>query len=158
MDTNLVNDNPYAMPSEADQHIGKKYGGIRRLAFFFYLVFSGIMTMIARITIGAFFILPRREDPPAVLFGGLIYLACLVVYIGVVLLLGWLRLTNIGATNPAWCIGLLVPMLNVVIGIRCLVCPEGYDDHRELDPPGKLVLGLTLASVIMLLILVLFSA
>ncbi len=48
------------------------------------------------------------------------------------------RLMNIGM-NPWWCLLMIVPIANLFIGIRCLVCQEGYEDTKKLDTAGKIV-------------------
>lgn len=49
-----------------------------------------------------------------------------------------LRMINQGSSG--W-LGLLaaVPLANIFVWLRCLMCPEGYADHRELDTAGKII-------------------
>ncbi|WP_395739883.1 hypothetical protein [Prosthecobacter sp.] len=48
-----------------------------------------------------------------------------------------LRLRNIGLSSW-WCLLELVPILNLVVNIPCLVLPAGYRSHRRLDLAAKI--------------------
>jgi uncharacterized membrane protein YhaH (DUF805 family) len=73
-----------------------------------------------------------------------IVLATIPVALTGTIALAFQRCKNLGM-NPWWSLGLLVPILNIFIGLRCLAFPEGYEDHRTLDAPAKVVVGLFLA-------------
>ena len=49
---------------------------------------------------------------------------------------------------------MLVPIVNLFLGIRCLVLQEGYKDTRKLDTVGKIITYIVLALVIALLIMI----
>jgi uncharacterized membrane protein YhaH (DUF805 family) len=51
------------------------------------------------------------------------------------------RLHNLGS-NPWWAAAMLVPLLNIYIGLKAMAFPEGYDDHKQLDGPAKVIIGL----------------
>jgi len=61
------------------------------------------------------------------------------------------RLKNIGV-NPAWCVLMLVPVLNLFIGFFCMICQEGYAETKKLDGPGRVTaiigVGVFLAGLI----------
>ena len=64
-----------------------------------------------------------------------------------------LRLINIGKSGW-WCLALLIPIVNLLIFLRCLACPAGYAIHKKLDRAGKvicvLLIGLIAMGIIML--------
>ncbi len=45
------------------------------------------------------------------------------------------RLVNVGMSR-GWALLLAIPILNLWVGFRCLVCPSGYAHHRKLDRAG----------------------
>ena len=49
-----------------------------------------------------------------------------------------MRLVNVGMSR-AWALMLVIPVLNLWVGFRCLVCPSGYAYHRKLDRAGMLI-------------------
>lgn len=63
----------------------------------------------------------------------------------------YFRLENIGV-NPWWCLAFLVPILNLLIFIRCLVMPEGYADTKELDAAGKVATYVAIAVFALLVV------
>ena len=54
------------------------------------------------------------------------------------------RLKDIGK-NPAWCFLFLVPGVCIVVWIPCLLLPTGYQRHRQLDLPAKIIIGIFVA-------------
>jgi hypothetical protein len=60
------------------------------------------------------------------------------------------RLMNIGM-NPWWCLLMLVPIANLLVGIRCLICPEGYADTKKLDTAGKVVTFIVLGLFVLVI-------
>ena len=61
------------------------------------------------------------------------------------------RMVNTGY-SPWWCVAIIVPILNILVVIRCIACPEGYADHRTLDTAGKVIVGLFFAMFALLII------
>jgi len=39
--------------------------------------------------------------------------------------------------------------MNIWIGWRMMACPEGYEDHRTLDTPGKVLSGIWIALMVL---------
>ena len=77
----------------------------------------------------------------------LIALLMLPVSIIGAMALAYQRCVNIGM-NPWWCLGLIVPILNIFVGLRCIAYPEGYEHHKTLDTPAKVLIGLFLAAFV----------
>lgn len=125
--------NPYAAPASA---VGASsipeevpdLGGINRLTF--------ILIVIA-IWVGAVFL-----GPNAVLLSGFVMMLPAIS-----------RLKNIG-THPAWCLLLPVPLLGLFITVRCMMLPAGFDLHRKLDLPAKLIAGALVLVLVVVLYLV----
>ena len=55
-----------------------------------------------------------------------------------------LRFRNQGSSG-LWALGMFVPILNIYTGLRAMAFPEGYADHRTLDTPAKILIGVWLA-------------
>jgi len=58
------------------------------------------------------------------------------------------RLQNQGYSGW-WVLGLIVPILNIAVSVKCIAAPEGYADHKTLDTSGKVVVGLLLAAIVL---------
>lgn len=124
--------NPYAAPASA---IGKssipeevpELGGINRLTF----ILIGIAIWVGAVFLG----------PNAMFLSGFVMMLPAIS-----------RLKNIG-THPAWCLLLPVPLLGLFITVRCMMLPAGFDLHRKLDLPAKLIAG----ALVLLLIVILFQ-
>lgn len=118
----------------AHQH----YAGFKRLPYFLGTLAVQVVAMVLQFSfIGAMD--PAAEADSSTMFGGfgLIMLATFAVSIYLTVQ----RLKNIGA-HWAWVFALIVPFLNIYLAWRCLACPEGYVDHKQLDTAGKVVTGL----------------
>jgi hypothetical protein len=66
------------------------------------------------------------------------------------------RLKNLGR-NPAWCVLLLVPGVNLFVIVPCLLLPPGYQYHRRLDTAAKVIAGLLVAALVACLVMVFFE-
>lgn len=58
------------------------------------------------------------------------------------------RLQNLGYSGW-WVLGMLVPVLNIAVGVKCFAAPEGYADHKTLDTAGKVIIGSFLAMIVL---------
>ncbi len=56
-----------------------------------------------------------------------------------------MRLVNLGMSRW-WAVMLAIPVVNLWVGFRCLICPSGYGYHRKMDRTGIVIV---LAIVIM---------
>ena len=65
--------------------------------------------------------------------GLLPWAACVPIPVLLYLILG--RLANVGMSRW-WALALVIPILNLWVGFRCLFCPAGYAYHRKLDRAG----------------------
>jgi hypothetical protein len=57
-----------------------------------------------------------------------------------------MRLVNLGMSRW-WALVLAIPVLNLWVGFRCLVCPSGYAYHRKLDRTGMAIALAVLVTV-----------
>jgi len=62
-----------------------------------------------------------------------------LVPIPVLLYLLLKRLVNVGMSRW-WALVLAIPIVNLWVGFRCLICPSGYAYHRKLDRAGLVTL------------------
>lgn len=58
-----------------------------------------------------------------------------------------LRLQNMGYTGR-WCLGLLIPILNLLVFLKCLGCPAGYAVDKKLDTTGWVLLAIMLGMIV----------
>jgi uncharacterized membrane protein YhaH (DUF805 family) len=103
-------------------------GGFNRLQYFLFSMGIGIVNMMLTMMFA---------DTPAVA------MISIVDAIGVSIYIIVMRLKNVGA-SPWWTLGFIVPLLNIYVGLMCLAFPEGYQTHKQLDGPAKIIIGLFL--------------
>lgn len=132
--------NPFAAPEAFGDLAGenrpnREYGGIRRLPYFGIVFGVGIIGQVIQVA-------AVSAESSALM------LASIPIVWGGTVMAGGQRCKNLGA-NPWWGLGLLVPILNIVVGLKCLACPEGYQDHKTLDGPGKVIIGLFIAAIVL---------
>ncbi len=111
----------------------KNYEGIRRTGYFFGMLGVAIVH-------GIFNAAAQGELGLASL--GLI-ITCALSFILVVN-----RLKNIGMSG-LWSLLILVPLANLFIGVKCAMCPEGYQDTKKLDTAGKIIAGILIGLVVL---------
>jgi hypothetical protein len=61
-----------------------------------------------------------------------------IVPVAVLIYLVLMRLVNLGMSRW-WALVIAIPVLNLWVGFRCLVCPSGYAYHRRLDRTGMAI-------------------
>lgn len=125
--------NPYvppAAPATNNQTHAYKYPGIGRVV---YIISYGLIWL--SLWVMAFLVEGFESeilgDKPTFLVIFLLMLLMLV-YIDVK------RLHNLGMSGWAY-LWNLVPIMNIWINWRIIACPAGYDHHRQLDIPGKII-------------------
>jgi len=141
--------NPFAAPLDvgslaSDVHPAREYGGIRRLPYFGYSILLNIIAQVLQ-AVGA------ANDATALV------LLSIPIALGGMFVLAYQRCKNIGM-NPWWCLGMIVPLLNIFVGLRCTAYPEGYEDHKTLDGPAKIILGLFVGVIILVIVAVVAAA
>ena len=125
----------YAAPNadlNTEAHVGD-YPGLRRLPYFGWSVGMQLVYYTLLAVAG--------ENPALVL------LAVAAVMGGSIYLLVQ-RLRNTGS-NGWWAALILVPIVNIYVGMKALAFPEGYDDHKQLDTAAKVIIGLFLGSIVL---------
>jgi len=66
------------------------------------------------------------------------------------------RFKNIGY-QPLWSLLAIVPIINLVIGYRCLAYPPGYANHKTLDTAGRIVTTIYAVVIGLMLLAVAFA-
>ncbi|MEW4566862.1 hypothetical protein AB1L88_03255 [Tautonia sp. JC769] len=140
-------DNPYDNPYEAPQAelgasspsmaVGKTYGGIGRGLYFGL----GVLIWLASVV---FLVILSLVRPEAYLQGSMF---AMLAQIAAMIYVSGLRIRNMGQ-SAWWGLALVVPVYGLIVLIRCLAYPEGWSDHRTLDPAGKVIGGLIAAAII----------
>jgi uncharacterized membrane protein YhaH (DUF805 family) len=133
-----MSENPFAAPQFASDpavlNTDQSYGGITRLPYFLITV---VATSVGGVLVGI-----SSDDPTQV------ENRARIVGLVIQLLIAFPRLKNLGYSGW-WALGLFVPILNLLVGLRCLAAPEGYADHKTLDGPGKVIVGLFIGLIVM---------
>lgn len=137
-EASTILDTPHFSSAKRDS-----YGGIGRLSYFgltllvaiTYQALAGAIRFYVQVEYVAFTVLP-----------------ILVIYAGALMYLVAMRNINLGF-SAWWCFGIFVPLLNILVAARCLICPEGYADHKKLDTPAVVVLSILLCLLLLMIIL-----
>lgn len=130
-------DNPYQSPLDdtlavpLDESL-REYGGIGRLA---YLGYSFLVGVVANVIAG---VADGTEAGPAIL--GIAFIGSIALSVFVVVQ----RLKNMGYSGW-WSVLIFVPLANLLVGLRCLICPAGYADTGRLDRAGKILTWIVVA-------------
>jgi hypothetical protein len=142
-------DNPYQSPLNdaialpVDEPL-REYGGIGRLAYVGYSFLAGVATNVLGMVAGA--IGAGNE-----LLGPAVFAIALIAAVGLTIFITVQRLKNMGYSGW-WSLLLFVPLVNILVGLRCLICPVGYADTKRLDRTGTIltviVVGLFLLFVL----------
>lgn len=121
----------------------KNYGGIHRTGYFFGMLALAVVSAIcSAATEGELGIAPG--EPSIAPLGG-------IITIGFAFLIVVNRLKNIGMSGW-WSLLILVPVANLFIGIKCAMCPEGYQDTKKLDTAGKVIAGVLIGFVVLMIV------
>jgi uncharacterized membrane protein YhaH (DUF805 family) len=142
--------NPFEVAASVDvatEPAGARvYGGVRRLPYFGYLFGGYVILALLQFGLGLL----------AALTGGMA-LGAIPMWVFILpgavyqILAIWVtakRLQNQGHSGW-WVLGLIVPILNIAVSVKCIAAPEGYADHKTLDTSGKVVVGLLLAAIVL---------
>ena len=110
--------------SEVNQPLIYQYGGIRRRQYLgiCFGIFIVNIIVLALISAG------EKNDT----LGSLIAIMFAFIYV----VPTFYRLKNTGS-NPWRSLALIIPIIGLFIGIRCLIYQEGYDATKKLDSAGK---------------------
>ncbi|MCZ6886922.1 MAG: hypothetical protein O7H39_00390 [Gammaproteobacteria bacterium] len=130
--------NVYQAPA-ADLDTGRsttEYGGLNRGKYFLYSIGLQVVYYILLAIFAAVL-----ESP--VMIG----IAVVAMFIGAIYL-GFQRFVNIG-TSGWWILMVFVPIANFYYGVKALAFPEGYDDHRQMDTTGKVIIGLFVGMIVL---------
>ena len=128
---------PAHAPAGQPRQAPKEYGGIGRGMYFLGMIGANAVSLIAQV-IGQSIVVQGARG-----LGVIVILLGSIVALVVSFVLVVKRLNNVGMSGW-WSLLLLVPIANLIIGVRCLVCQEGYQDTKKLDTTGKVITGIVL--------------
>jgi uncharacterized membrane protein YhaH (DUF805 family) len=106
----------------------REYGGIPRHSYIIYSIAISVLWMIVSFR-------PQGLAPAWLVD---------VLGLGAAFCVTVPRLHNLGMSGW-WSLALLVPIVNILLTVRCSAFPEGYADHRQLDLAARVILGCILA-------------
>lgn len=138
--------NPYQATAEvsSDPFVSPRtYGGIGRGAYVASAVGVGVLQNILQD-------LARSNMGPS---AGTVASMTSIISLGLLIWVTAQRMINQGSSGW-WGIGVIIPILNLFVAMRCLICPEGFADHRTLDTIGKVIGGLLLGLILLILVAV----
>lgn len=138
----MTEDNPFAAPRmNAVDTRAHGYGGIGRWTF---LAAFAVVNVAGRYALRMIELDSKAESMTR---EGIIFVSLILLAVP--------RMINMGGRSW-WALGMLVPVLNLLLLLRCIAAPEGYAKHKTLDPPGKVLL-LSVVATIVLFVLISFS-
>lgn len=132
-----INQAPAGQPTPPST--AKQYGGIRRAGYWLGMVGVTVLNVLFSLA----------GEPGLALFGSLI-----AIVLSIVLVVN--RLHNIGMSGW-WSLLILVPIANLFVGVRCAICPEGYQDTKKLDTAGRVLAGIFIACLVIVVIAVIVA-
>jgi len=127
-----VMENPYSSPKPNldDNHVmiaRRCRGGIGRLTFIGMMIGLNILEYVLLVGMAPY---------------GLTIRICLILLFFMMSLIPvFFRLKNIGM-NPWLCLMIFIPVVNLLVALRCIAFPEGYSDTKQLDGAGKIIMGI----------------
>ena len=139
--------NPYLASEQIAQATGHPmiYPGFGRLMYFLMnlvitVVFYAILFVVMFAAWGT-----SGSDATGAVIGIGFFVTGLVMVIAS-LIIAYRRVKNLGMSGWAllWS---LVPFMNIWIGWRMIACPAGYENHRTLDTPGKVITGIMIGLI-----------
>lgn len=142
--------NPYVVTERTRNSLDERrydapveYPGYGRLRYFLS-IFVTMIVFYAILLAVVFAMFSSKGVGGAVI--GMVVIVLLMV--GGSIYIGLQRLKNLGMSGWAM-LWTLVPFMNLWIGWRMLACPAGYEDHRTLDTPAKVITGIWIGSVVL---------
>lgn len=138
-------DNPYHVSERTRNSVSEKrsdapieHPGYGRLRYFLSLFITTLI--FYAIVFAVVFSMFSNNGGPGAGTGIAMVLIVLLMIIGN-LYFGVQRLKNLGMSGWAM-LWSLVPFMNIWITWRMIACPAGYEHHRVLDTPAKVITGL----------------
>lgn len=145
----MAEDNPYASPAEDRRYErpsgsdDRHYGGIGRLRYFLIALAVGLL-------IGTYTEVIAAPVSPEVVVASNIIQYIIGIWLAA------LRLNNIGY-SPWLSLLVIVPLANLIIGVICLSCQQGYAQAKRLDTAGRVVLWLCIGAIVLSVAAVFFA-
>jgi uncharacterized membrane protein YhaH (DUF805 family) len=148
---NPVSENPYLVTERTRNTLGEssysapvEYPGYGRLRYFLSIMV--VTVVFYAILFAVVFAMFRSSGSGGTVVGVVLLIALLMLV--VTIYIGLQRLKNLGMSG--WAIlWTLVPIMNLWIGWRMVACPAGYEHHRTMDTPAKVITGLWVGMIVL---------
>lgn len=151
-----VGTNPYLLSERNQSALSKAlpdnnsgYSGYGRLRYFLssMVVTLGFYGLLFAIMFGLY----KASSSTSPLVVGLITMLLMGGFMTGMFYIGVQRVRNLGMSGWA-VLWTLVPIMSIWIGWRMIACPEGYEDHRTLDTPAKIISGLWVGFILLAIV------
>ncbi|MFD2255632.1 GYF domain-containing protein [Luteolibacter algae] len=142
---------PEETPEERLRNEGR-WPGVSRSVFFFMSYIFPVIWLVALSFVSQQLAGSVAADQLGL---GVAVLSFLPIIVSLIALLK--RFQNLAMTR-LWFLGLFIPLLNIWLGYRLLVCPEGYADHKKLDTIGWILAILYWGSFLLAIAAAIFVA
>jgi uncharacterized membrane protein YhaH (DUF805 family) len=143
--------NPYLLSERSQQALAfdndsyaPSYEGDGRLKYF--LVSMGVSAVCYGVLFAVMFAIVKTTESYGAAIGVFVILS--ILFMIATLYVGAQRTKNLGMSGAA-ILWTFVPIMNLWIGWRMIACPEGYEDNRSLDVPGKVISGLWIGMIVL---------
>jgi len=121
-----------------------EYPGYNRLRYFLSIL---VLMVVFYAILGAIMFTMISSKSSGVVVG-LAMVVIVLLMMGGSIYIGVQRLLNLGMSG--WAIlWTLVPFMNIWIGWRMIACPAGYEHHRTMDTPAKVITGLWIGMIVL---------
>jgi uncharacterized membrane protein YhaH (DUF805 family) len=146
-----VSERTYQEPVRQDFEVEAQYPGYGRLRYFLtnLVVTAVFYAGIFAVALMLFNSAGGSEDAGAA--GGIGMLLLMLIMMVATFYIAYKRVINLGMSGVA-VLWTLVPFVNLWIGWRMVACPPGYEHHRTLDAPAKIITGIFLGMIALVVV------
>ncbi|MEP2775993.1 MAG: DUF4339 domain-containing protein [Luteolibacter sp.] len=129
----------HQQPVRSSYEVAAQYPGYGRLRYFLTYM-GGLIAFYVMLFVAIFAVAKGGGDG----MGGAAFGLVMVLSLGMMAFgfyIAYQRVKNLGMSGWAL-LWFIVPFMNIWMSWRMIACPAGYEDHRTLDTPGKVISGI----------------